>query len=103
MNGASHRTAGRFLTACLLAVCLASQAKIGVEYQMQLGNPTAAQSDPSNHEHYLIQRSVLAEDYDDERGEPNWVSWDSSNSISSQPQKITAGFGIVNEEQRDGF
>jgi hypothetical protein len=38
---------------------------------MQLGNPTDAKPDPSNHEHYLIQRTVLAEDYDDQRGEPN--------------------------------
>jgi endonuclease G len=30
----------------------------------------------SSKEHYLIQRSVLAEDYDDKRGEPNWVAWD---------------------------
>jgi endonuclease G len=43
---------------------------------MPLGDPSDAKTDASNHEHYLIQRSVLAEDYDDERGEPNWVSWD---------------------------
>lgn len=49
---------------------------MGTGYLMQLGNPTDAQPDRSNHEHFLIQRSVLAEDYDDERGEPNWVSWD---------------------------
>jgi endonuclease G len=76
MNGASYRTAGRFLSACLLLVALTGQAKIGVVYQMQLGDPTDAKPDRSNHEHYLIQRSVLAEDYDDERGEPNWVAWD---------------------------
>ena len=76
MNGASHRTAGRFLSACLLVVALNCQARIGVQYQMQLGDPTDAKPDRSNHEHYLIQRSVLAEDYADARGEPNWVSWD---------------------------
>ena len=43
---------------------------------MQLGDPTDAKPDRSNHQHYLIQRSVLAEDYDDAHGEPNWVSWD---------------------------
>jgi endonuclease G len=59
-----------------IGMTLTCQAKIGVEYQMQLGNPTDAKLDNSNHEHYLIQRSVLAEDYDDERGEPNWVAWD---------------------------
>ena len=76
MNRASHRTAGRFLSACLLVVALTSHAHIGTQFQMQLGNPTDAKPDRSNQEHFLIQRSVLAEDYDDERGEPNWVSWD---------------------------
>ena len=60
----------------IIGLAITCHAKIGVEYQMQLGDPTDAKSDSSNHEHYLIQRSVLAEDYDDERGEPNWVAWD---------------------------
>jgi endonuclease G len=76
MNGAFHRKAGRFLSACFIVVSLTCQARIGVEYQMQLGNPTDAKSDRSNHDHCLIQRSVFAEDFDDEHGEPNWVSWD---------------------------
>lgn len=62
--------------ACLLFAVQDSYAKIGVEYQMQLGNPTDAKPDRSNHEHYLIQRSVFAMDYDDREGEPNWVAWD---------------------------
>jgi len=61
---------------CLLLAAQVSQAKIGIEYQMQLGDPSDARPDRNNHEDYLIQRSVLAEDYDDEHGEPNWVSWD---------------------------
>lgn len=76
MNGASYRTAGRFLSACLLLVALTGQAKIGVVYQMQLGDPTDAKPDRSNHEHYLIQRSVLAEDYDDERGDRSFLEVD---------------------------
>ncbi len=52
------------------------QAKIGVEYQMQLGNPSGAKPDTSDHKHFLVQRSVFALDFDDDRGEPNWVSWD---------------------------
>lgn len=59
----------RILTIALAAVLLAtvdtSFARIGVEYQMQLGNPTDAKADTNNHQHYLIQRSVFAEDYDD--------------------------------------
>lgn len=51
-------------------------AAIGLALQMQLGNPSNATVDPSNHNHYLIQRSVEAIDYDDNLGEPNWASWD---------------------------
>ena len=43
---------------------------------MPLGNPSSATANPNNHVHYLIQRSVFAIDYDDQNGEPNWVSWD---------------------------
>ncbi len=49
---------------------------IDVTLQMQLGNPSGATSDPNNHTHYLIQRSVEALDYNDTFGEPNWASWD---------------------------
>lgn len=44
--------------------------------QMQLGNPSSAIADTNNHEHYLIQRTVEALDYNDNRGQPNWASWD---------------------------
>lgn len=67
----------RFYTIILgLILAISAQAKIGVGYQMQLGNPSNAKADSNDHEHYLIQRSVFALDYDDHEGEPNWVSWD---------------------------
>lgn len=66
----------RLLTTCLLLVALTGYARIGVEFQMPLGNPSNATTDRNNHEHYLIQRRVFAMDYDDRNGEPNWVSWD---------------------------
>jgi DNA/RNA endonuclease G (NUC1)/PKD repeat protein len=44
--------------------------------QTQLGNPTGATTDPNNHSHYLIQRSVESIDYSDTNGCPNWASWD---------------------------
>jgi len=75
MNGTSRHCKG-LLIASLLLLSLVARAHIGGEYQMQLGDPSDAKTDPSNHDHYLIQRNVLAEDYDDDRGEPNWVSWD---------------------------
>ncbi len=74
--GSSYRSAARLLATGLLLVALTGYAKIGVEYQMPLGNPSRATANPGNHEHYLIQRSVFAMDYDDKTGEPNWVSWD---------------------------
>ena len=76
MIGSAHRWVKTFLTSSLLLVTLSSQARIGAEFQMPLGNPSGAVSDPRNHTHYLTQRRVFAMDYDDQNGEPNWVSWD---------------------------
>lgn len=64
------------LAALLMGFAVTANAHIGVQYQMQLGNPTDAKPDDRDHQHYLIQRTVFAEDYDDQNGEPNWVSWD---------------------------
>ena len=52
-----------------------SWARLGVDYQMQLGNPTAATVDINNHTHYLIQRTQYAMDYSDTTHQANWVSW----------------------------
>ena len=51
-------------------------ASIGTSLQMQLGNPSGANANATNHNHYLIQRTVEALDYSDNLGEPNWASWD---------------------------
>jgi endonuclease G len=64
---------------CLLALSVSlfrAEAYIDVTLQMQLGNPSGATADSSNHDHYLIQRTVEALDYSDNYGEPTWVSWD---------------------------
>ncbi len=53
-----------------------ASAVIDATLQMQLGNPSGATTDPNNHDHYLIQRTVEAIDYSDNLGEPNWASWD---------------------------
>jgi DNA/RNA endonuclease G (NUC1) len=53
-----------------------ARAIIDATLQMQLGNPSGATTDPNNHNHYLIQRTVEAIDYSDSLGEPNWASWD---------------------------
>jgi uncharacterized repeat protein (TIGR01451 family) len=59
---------------------LPAGAIIGNPYQMELGNPSNATADPSNHSHYLIQRTVEVLDYNDILGEPNWASWDLTTS-----------------------
>ena len=69
------------LSAFVLGVfcqCLVFQARayIDIALQMQLGNPTGAIVDTNNHDHYLLQRAVEALDYNDNRGLPNWTSWD---------------------------
>jgi DNA/RNA endonuclease G (NUC1) len=72
----------RLILALLLfhGLMLPARALIGLPYQMQLGNPSGAIADTNNHEHYLIQRPVLAEDYNDTLRVPNWVSWDLTDS-----------------------
>ena len=64
-----------FLAMLSVAVPDSSLARLGVEYQMQLGNPTSAAVDANNHTHYLIQRAQYAMDYNDTTCQANWVSW----------------------------
>ena len=59
----------------LLAMCSA-HATIDVTLQMQLGNPSGATADTNNHNHFLVQRTVEALDYNDNLGQPNWAAWD---------------------------
>lgn len=66
-----------------------SGALIGIDYQMQLGNPSNASADSNNHDHYLVQRTVETIDYSDNLGEPNWVSWDlTASDIGSRGAPI---------------
>jgi uncharacterized repeat protein (TIGR01451 family) len=53
-----------------------ARAIIDASLQMQLGDPSGALSDTNNLQHYLIQRTVEAIDYNDTFGLPNWASWD---------------------------
>jgi len=64
-----------FLAVAVIAVPSGSLARVGIDYQMQLGNPTAATVDSSNHQNYLIQRARYALDYNDTTHQANWVSW----------------------------
>jgi uncharacterized protein (TIGR02597 family) len=64
------------LLCCLVVGTFSSKAIIATNSQLQLGNPSGAITDPNNHTHYLIQRTVEAMDYSDKLGQPNWASWD---------------------------
>jgi uncharacterized repeat protein (TIGR01451 family) len=60
----------------LVLSLLPAHAIIDATLQMQLGNPSGATAEPTNHYHYLIQRTVQAIDYSDHYGQPLWASWD---------------------------
>ena len=69
------RFAFLFSVVLYVVVPQASWARVGMDYQMQLGNPTAASVDANNQTHYLIQRAQYAMDYNDTTRQANWVSW----------------------------
>ena len=71
----SHLVAEILVVAALLLTLLPARARIGVQYQMQLGNPSGATANTNNHNNFLILRTVQAIDYNDTLGEPNWTSW----------------------------
>ena len=77
---------------------------------MQLGDPSGATADPTNHAHYLINRAQYALDYNDQNGEPNWVSWDltsadigsSGRGTFQQDTTLPAGFYQVQTTDYSG-
>jgi len=107
------------LVASLLAAWFAlpflAAATIATNLQMQLGNPSGATANTNDHNHYLSQRAVLAEDYSDNLGVPNWVSWDLTTSdvgssgrspnFYSDSNNLPANFTIVgpNDYSGSGF
>ncbi len=66
---------------------------------LELGNPTAAFSDESLPENYLISREEYALSYHRERGIPNWVSWHlDRESLGSAPRTATfSADAVLNE------
>ncbi len=100
--------------ACVLFFLFAGNpawAIIDSTLQMQLGNPSGATTNATNHTHYLIQRTVETIDYNDTLGEPNWASWDlttadtgSSGRSSSfyQDTTLPAGFTQVDPNSYSG-
>ena len=66
----------------------ASWARVGMDYQMQLGNPSAASVDSNNHTHYLIQRAQYAMDYNDTTHQANWVSWSYTTADTGSTSRL---------------
>jgi DNA/RNA endonuclease G (NUC1)/PKD repeat protein len=97
--------------AALLLPAFRAVAIIDASLQMQLGNPSGATVDPTNHNHYLIQRTVQALDYSDNLGQPNWASWDLTSSDLGSATRSTvffadtslpAGFYVVPPDSYSG-
>ena len=78
---------------CLLACLILSVdalAKIGVEYQMSLGNPTAASTNSAARTDFLISRAQYALSYNDDTHQANWVSWSYSSEDSGSSGRTDA-------------
>ena len=67
-----------------------SWAKLGVEYQMALGNPTEASPDALNRTDYLLSRSQYAISYNDDTRQANWVSWSYTTTDSGATDRTDA-------------
>ena len=70
---------GLFLGAFSLTVSFfgesVSWGKLGIDYQMALGNPTEATADSSSRTNYLLARSQYALSYNDNTHQANWACW----------------------------
>jgi DNA/RNA endonuclease G (NUC1) len=66
-----------FLFWAILSVAVPdlSWARLGADYQMALGNPTEATTDPSGRTNYLLARSQYALSYNDNTHQANWACW----------------------------
>ncbi len=62
-------------------------ARVGISYQMALGNPDGASTNSTSRTKFLIQRSQYAISYNDDTHQANWVSWSYSTADDgSQPR-----------------
>ena len=65
-------------------------SKQGIDFQMALGNPSGATTDPSKTNNYLIARSQYAMSYNGFHHQPNWVSWSYSSADSGSTARTDA-------------
>jgi uncharacterized protein (TIGR02597 family) len=93
------QTSVKAILAALLSLIVATfsaDAIIATNSQLLLGNPSGATSDPNNHDHYLIQRTVEAIDYCDNHGCPNWASWDLTTADTGSSGRSSSFFTDTN-------
>jgi len=76
--------------ALVLASSATSWARLGVDHQMALGNPTDATTDSSKTNNYLIVRSQYAMSYNGITHQANWVSWSYSTADSGSTGRTDA-------------
>lgn len=76
-----------------------------------LGNPSNATADPFNRDDYLMVKPYFVLSYNDDKGTPNWVSWQvTSADLGDAPRKqvfdpdttLPVGFKIVNTRDYSG-
>ncbi len=92
----------RFLLAALLIMLCAAEARIGVDYQMALGNPDGATNNSTSRTKFLInQRSQYAISYNDDTHQPNWVSW--SYSVDDGGSQVRTDAWAVEELLPSGY
>ncbi|WP_438481312.1 DNA/RNA non-specific endonuclease [Oleiharenicola lentus] len=70
-----QRLASTLLVALLVFAGVDTQAKIGVQYQLLLGNPSNATTTTNNSTNYLIERDQFTFSYNNDTRQANWVSW----------------------------
>ena len=90
-----------FLALSVIAVPSGSWARLGVEYQMALGNPSGATNDPLVRTNYLISRSQFVLSYNDDTHQANWVSW--SYSLADDGTQSRTDVWAVEELLPSGY
>ena len=92
-----------FLLWALLALALpnGAWARLGVDYQMALGNPSGATTDPLVRTNYLISRSQFVLSYNDDTHQANWVSW--SYSLADDGTQARTDAWAVEELLPSGY
>ena len=89
------------LSTILWFLACTSWARLGVDYQMALGNPDEATNNSTARTKYLIQKRQYALSYNDNTHQPNWVSW--SYTVEDTGSQARTDAWAVEELLPSGF